>query len=91
MDNDNAFIEINIKYRTSYYFDVIIDINDINLIKCYQMKNCKKGFCSKRKFKKKKKNLKTRIKSSAGQIDANFCIFLMAEHLKNARIVFLYQ
>lgn len=35
MDNDNAFIEINIKYRTSYYFDVIIDINDINLIKCY--------------------------------------------------------
>ena len=56
------------------------------------MKNCKKGFCSKRKFKKKKKkNLKTRIKSSAGQIDANFCIFLMAEHLKNARIVFLYQ
>ena len=41
--------------------------------------------------KKKKKNLKTRIKSSAGQIDANFCIFLMAEHLKNARIVFLYQ
>ena len=55
MDNDNAFIEIYIKYRTSYYFDVIIDINDINLIKCYQMKNCKKGFCSKRKFKKKKK------------------------------------
>ena len=34
MDNDNAFIEIYIKYRTSYYFDVIIDINDINLIKC---------------------------------------------------------
>ena len=55
MENDNAFNEINIKYRASYYFDVIIDINDINLIKCYQMKNCKKRFCTKRKFKKRKK------------------------------------
>ena len=33
MENDNALNVINIKYRTSYYFDVIIDINKTILIK----------------------------------------------------------
>lgn len=35
MENPNVLNEINIKYIASYYFDVMININEINLIKCY--------------------------------------------------------